>query len=358
MANAAVLSFILITSLLCITTTHKCNGKTTPDFPAILVFGDSSVDTGNNNYINTPFKGDHLPYGMDYPGSVPTGRFSNGKLVPDILASLLGLKEIVPPFLQPNLSDKEILTGVSFASAGSGYDELTTSLSFVIPMSKQVRYFEGYIQRLKGIVGEKETSRILSNALVVISAGTNDFIFNYYDVPTRRIQFSISEYQDFLQNKLQKMVKELYYLGCRKMVISGLPPIGCLPIQRTAKYPILRVCSYKENADSKSYNSKLENLLPQMEAQLQGSKILYVETYNPLMDMINNPQKYGYLETKRGCCGVGLLEAGPFCTLLTPVCANPSQYLFWDSIHLGESTYKFLAEELVKQYIPKLSYSD
>ncbi|KAK6163806.1 hypothetical protein DH2020_000670 [Rehmannia glutinosa] len=271
----------------------KSNAKTIPKFPAILVFGDSSVDTGNNNYIITPFKGDHPPYGLDFPGRVPTGRFSNGKLIPDILASLIGLKETIPPFLAPNLSDEEILTGVCFASAGSGYDDLTTSFSHVIPMSKQPGYFKDYIRRLKGIVGEEEVSRILGSALVIVSAGTNDFIFNFYDIPTRRIQFSNDQYQHFLQNKLQNFIKELHYLGCRKMVVSGLPPIGCLPIQMTAKSPILRSCSHKENADSQSYNHKLQKLLPQIEAELPESKILYVDAYNPLMDMINNPQKYG-----------------------------------------------------------------
>jgi len=39
-------------------------------FPAILVFGDSSVDTGNNNYytpITSLNRADHPPYGIDFP---------------------------------------------------------------------------------------------------------------------------------------------------------------------------------------------------------------------------------------------------------------------------------------------------
>ncbi|KAL8055886.1 hypothetical protein ABFX02_04G084200 [Erythranthe guttata] len=354
MPRSSTLLFILI-----VTTAVECNVEkpTLPKFPAILVFGDSTVDTGNNNYILTPFKGDHPPYGLDFPGSFSTGRFSNGKLVPDILASMMGLKETIPPFLDPNLSDREILTGVSFASAGSGFDELTTSLSRVIPMSMQPHLFEQYVKRVEGVVGRDEAAGILSGALVIVSAGTNDFIFNYYDVPTRRIQFvTVGMYQDFLLNKLQSMVKELYNLGCRKMVVSGLPPIGCLPIQITTKSPILRSCSRKENADAQSYNHKLEKqLLPQLEAELPRSKIVYVDSYNPLMDMINDPHKYGFVETRRGCCGTGFLEAGPLCTQLTPVCANPSQYLFWDSIHPGESTYRILSEKLSASLLTKLS---
>lgn len=191
-------------------TTTTCNGKTIPHkFPAILIFGDSTVDTGNNNYILTGFKGNHPPYGNDFTGHIPTGRFSNGKLVPDFLASMLGLKETVPPFLEPNIPDKELLTGVSFASGGSGFDELTTAVSGVISMSRQTEYLREYIERLIVIVGEKEAQRIVAGALVIVSAGINDFIFNFYDVPTRRLQFSISDYQDFLQNKIRAFIKVL-----------------------------------------------------------------------------------------------------------------------------------------------------
>lgn len=184
-----------------------------PKFPAVLIFGDSTVDTGNNNYINTLFKGNHYPYGKDFPGHVPTGRFSNGKLVPDFVASMLRIKDTIPPFLHPKLSEDDILTGVSFASGGSGFDELTTLASGVIPVLKQTHYLKEYLVRLERIVGEKKAKKIVKEALVIVSAGTNDFCFNYYDIPTRKIQLNISEYQDFLQKRLKTFVKvNLFFL--------------------------------------------------------------------------------------------------------------------------------------------------
>lgn len=195
--------FLIIMTLIMFTI-RTCNSA----FPsAILVFGDSTVDTGNNNYIKTLFKGNFYPYGEDFPGKIPTGRFSNGKLVPDFVASLLGIKETVPPFLDPTLSNDELLTGVSFASAGSGFDELTTAASKVILVSKQIELFKAYIVRLKSIVGEEKAKRIISESLVIVSAGTNDLVFNFYDLPARKFQFTISEYQDFLLAKLQSFVK-------------------------------------------------------------------------------------------------------------------------------------------------------
>ena len=55
---------------------------------AFYVFGDSTVDAGNNNYIITAFKSNFPPYGRDFPNHVPTGRFTNGKLATDYIGNL------------------------------------------------------------------------------------------------------------------------------------------------------------------------------------------------------------------------------------------------------------------------------
>jgi len=60
--------------------------------PAILVFGDSIVDPGNNNYINTIGKANFPPYGRDLDGGVPTGRYCNGKVPSDLLGNYYVLK--------------------------------------------------------------------------------------------------------------------------------------------------------------------------------------------------------------------------------------------------------------------------
>ncbi|XP_033147706.1 GDSL esterase/lipase At2g31540-like [Brassica rapa] len=185
---------IALTLFLATTLFASCNAAanatTKPLFPAILIFGDSTVDTGNNNYpLNTIFKATHFPYGIDLPDHKANGRFSNGKLIPDILAGKFNIKQFVPPFLQPNLSDQEIVTGVCFASAGSGYDDLTSLSTQAIPVSEQPKMFRNYIARLKSIVGDKKAMEIINNALVVISAGTNDMVLNFYTIPTRRLEF-------------------------------------------------------------------------------------------------------------------------------------------------------------------------
>ena len=59
----------------------------TGQVPAVFVFGDSIVDTGNNNHINTLIKCNFPPYGKDFQGGKPTGRFSNGSVPSDFIGS-------------------------------------------------------------------------------------------------------------------------------------------------------------------------------------------------------------------------------------------------------------------------------
>jgi hypothetical protein len=64
-------------------------GEAQPLVPAMVIFGDSMVDVGNNDYLNTLGKVDMPPYGRDFKDHVATGRFCNGKLAIDIIGWIL-----------------------------------------------------------------------------------------------------------------------------------------------------------------------------------------------------------------------------------------------------------------------------
>lgn len=61
------------------------------NIPAVLAFGDSILDTGNNNHLLSIMKANFAPYGKDFVGKVPTGRFSNGKVPVDMIGESLSL---------------------------------------------------------------------------------------------------------------------------------------------------------------------------------------------------------------------------------------------------------------------------
>lgn len=65
-------------------TSYAQDNTSTTLVPAIMTFGDSSVDVGNNNYLPTIFKANFPPYGRDFINHEATGRFCNGKLATDL----------------------------------------------------------------------------------------------------------------------------------------------------------------------------------------------------------------------------------------------------------------------------------
>ncbi|KAJ4848719.1 GDSL esterase/lipase exl3, partial [Turnera subulata] len=319
--------------------------------PAILVFGDSIVDTGNNNNLKTLIKCNFPPYGIDFNGRIPTGRFSDGKVPADIIAAELGIKDTVPAYLDPILSPQDLITGVSFASGGAGYDPLTAKLVSVISLSDQIEHFKEFKERLKMIVGEDRTNFTLANSLFLVVAGSDDIANTYFTLRARKSQYDVPSYTEFMANSASKFVQDLYELGARRILVFSAPPIGCVPAQRTIAGGSQRDCAQNYNEAAKLFNSKLSNKLDSLNGSLPNSRIVYVDVYNPLLDLIQNSENYGFTVGNKGCCGTGAVEVAILCNQWTPVtCANISDHVFWDSYHPTERTYTALVKELIPKY--------
>lgn len=77
------LRFVIQFQLILLALAQKQTLRTNSGNLAIFAFGDSFVDPGNNNYIRTISKANFPPYGIDFENQIPTGRFTNGRLVTD-----------------------------------------------------------------------------------------------------------------------------------------------------------------------------------------------------------------------------------------------------------------------------------
>ncbi|XP_068312976.1 GDSL esterase/lipase EXL3-like [Pyrus communis] len=319
--------------------------------PAVIVFGDSIMDTGNNNDLESLVRCNFPPYGLDFQQHKPTGRFGNGKVPSDLIASELGIREYLPAYLDPNLRPQDLPTGVVFASGGTGFDPMTPQIVSAISMDDQLKMFKEYIGKLKGVVGEERTKFILSKALVLVVAGSDDIANTYFGIRIRQAQYSVPAYTDLMVNSASSFVKELYKLGVRRIGVFSAPPIGCVPSQRTLGGGILRGCAEEHNDAAKLFNIKLSSSLNSLSSALSGSKIIYVDVYNPLLDIILNPAKYGFKVVEQGCCGTGIIEVAVLCNKYDSTCENRSDYIFWDSYHPTERTYNVLIPSIIKKYI-------
>ncbi|KAL5698058.1 hypothetical protein ACHQM5_029143 [Ranunculus cassubicifolius] len=322
--------------------------------PALLAFGDSIIDPGNNNNLRTLVKCNFSPYGRDYDGGKPTGRFSNGKIPTDLIAKVLGIKENVPAYLDPNLKTDDLLTGVSFASGGAGYDPLTSKLVGVIGLSGQLKLFKEYIETLKAYIGEDTANSIISDSLYIVIAGSDDIANTYYGTPVRKYKYDVHAYTDLMVQHACNFVQELYNLGARRIGVFGITPLGCVPSQRTFHGGILRECGEKVNKAAIMFNSKLSSTLDEFNNKLVGGKAVYVDAFNPFLDIITNYHSYGFEVATRGCCGTGTFEVSFLCNKLNPVtCEDASDYVFWDSYHPTQKAY----EQLLYPVMEKLSQS-
>ncbi|XP_072984714.1 GDSL esterase/lipase At3g14820-like [Typha latifolia] len=325
-----------------------------PVVPAIVVFGDSTVDPGNNNGLHTVAKSNFPPYGQNFMGQKPTGRFSNGEIPSDLIASKLGVKELLPPYLGYDLQPHDILTGVSFASGATGYDPLTPALVNVISMSEQLDLFGEYKERVKAVAGEGGAARIISESLFIVCSGTDDIANTYFGTPFRKTSYDVTSYVNFLISRATSFLKQLHQMGARKIGYIGLPPIGCLPSQRTIAGGILRQCDPLRNQAAQLFNSIIEKEIGRLhkELGLNGSKLVYIDIYSILLDLIDRPSIYGFETSDKGCCGTGETEASVFCNSETSTtCSDVTKYVFWDSYHPTEKAYKIIVDVIYEKYV-------
>ncbi|XP_075668519.1 GDSL esterase/lipase At4g26790-like [Castanea sativa] len=342
MANEAIHCFLLTHFLLQIAHTYA-------RVPAIIVFGDSTVDSGNNNQISTILKSNFQPYGRDFFGGQPTGRFSNGRLPTDFISEAFGIKPIIPAYLDPSYDIREFATGVCFASAGTGYDNATSDVLSVMPLWKELEYYKEYQQDLRGYLGNEIANEVLGEALYLLSIGTNDFLENYYILPKRSLEFSIKGYQNFLVGICGNFITELYNLGARKLSVTGLPPMGCLPLERTTNILLGSDCIEEYNDVAKDFNEKLKGMIANLNKQLAGIRLVLSNPYDILLEMIQNPELFGFEEAAKACCGTGMFEMSYLCDKINPfTCSDANKYVFWDSFHPTEKTNGIIAYHVVK----------
>ncbi|KAM5565185.1 GDSL esterase/lipase EXL3-like [Rosa sericea] len=319
--------------------------------PAVIVFGDSIMDTGNNNNLKSVIKCNFPPYGENFPGKVPTGRFGNGKVPSDFIAQELGIKEFVPAYADTSLKPEDLSTGVCFASGGTGFDPQTPELVAVISLSEQLNMFKEYIGKLKANFGEQRTNFILANSLFLVVAGSDDIANTYFTIGIRKAEYDVPAYTDLMVNSATSFLQDLYALGARRFGVFSAPPIGCVPSQRTLGGGIQRQCAEEYNDAAKLFNSKLSSNMQSLNTKLPDSRMVYIDVYTPLLDVILHPAKYGFKVAEKGCCGTGALEVAILCNKLSPTCENPADHVFWDSYHPTEQAYRVLIPPVLQKYL-------
>ncbi|KAL8485424.1 hypothetical protein ACS0TY_027645 [Phlomoides rotata] len=340
--NLSFLCFIIISALftpsICINTIPQ---KHVSKVKGMFVFGSSLVDNGNNNFLTTSLaKADFSPYGVDFPLG-PSGRFTNGRNVVDILGQKLKIPNFIPPFNHGN----NIVYGVNFASGGSGILDNTGSISGnVTNLNQQIRNFESVtLPELRMQLGDNSTG-ILSQYLFVVGTGGNDYTFNYFLGLVNR-NVSLEEFTTNLTATLSHQLKMLYDLGARKFVLLAINPNGCSPMA-TARLPTQGGCVESLNRAAHLYNANLRDLVLKLRLELPSSALVFIDTYTIMSRIIGAPSYQGFRDATNPCCEVTQISeggSGILCKRGGSVCTNRDEYVFFDGLHPTEAVNVVIA---------------
>ncbi|KVI02956.1 Lipase, GDSL [Cynara cardunculus var. scolymus] len=307
-------------------------------YGALFIFGDSILDVGTNNHFNdSTARADHQYYGVDYPDSVATGRFSNGYNSADLLARYIAdYTYSPPPFL--SLVDRsgatflqEILEGANFASAGSGILIDTGHEKYA---REQIQQFSTIRGNISESLGKSAANIFLAMSTYIISVGSNDFFEHQHALslnqtePEQLIANLTATYSIHLQS--------LYDLGARKFALIGIPPLGCCPIERFINLTLLQGdggCVMAMNDLAQAFHASTESLLQNFSSTNQGVVYSLGNTYNTILNFIDNPRANGFRVVETACCGNGTFNAEKKCERGSKLCVNRDEYLFWDEFH-------------------------
>ncbi|KAL8485425.1 hypothetical protein ACS0TY_027646 [Phlomoides rotata] len=197
----------------------------------MFVFGSSLVDNGNNNFLLNPLtKADFSPYGADFRLG-PSGRFTNGRNIVDILGQHLKIPNFIPPFTHPST--------------------LGTNICMVLTL----------LQVVLGVISlNQQITRILSDEyLFLVGTGGNDYSLNYFLGLANRTA-CLEDFTTMLIANLTQQLKMLYDLGARKFVLNAINPNGCSPMA-TTRLPKREGFEENLNRAAHLYNANLRDLV-------------------------------------------------------------------------------------------------
>ncbi|KAL8252564.1 hypothetical protein R6Q59_036257 [Mikania micrantha] len=310
---------------------------------ALFIFGDSLLDSGNNNYINTTpkFQGNFWPYGISY-FDPPTGRFSDGRIIPDFIAEYAGLP-LIPTYLDPQ--NTEFVYGANFASGGAGVFA-ETDAGFVVDLRTQLKYLDDLEKQFRQNLGDSKTDQLLSDAVYLFSCGGNDYFSQVSNNGSIVYPYTHQQYVGMVIGNLTHVFKKIHEKGGRKIGINTLPPLGCWPSIRAGRPD--NTCNYEIDVITSLHNRKLSEKLQQLEKQLDGFMYSLFDLNTEARKRMKNPSKYGLKIGDSACCGSGpfggIDSCGGKMGTEFDLCDNISDYFFFDSNHCTEVVYRQFAE--------------
>jgi phospholipase/lecithinase/hemolysin len=262
---------------------------------------------------------------MTFPPSPPYAqRLSNGPTAVEVLAADLGLP------LAPSLAGGR---DYAFGGADTGtgnyfsiYTGVPPAINFLFsgPPNFPATGTLAQIQAFEAAGGT-----IAPDGLTVLWAGPND-IFTALQLG--------QDLNAAVGNAVSNLAFEtqlLYAAGARTILVPNLANLGLIPFGLGSGH------SAELTALSVGFNMALAQALGALEPLLPGLDIIGFDTFSFVDTAIANPAAFGFTNVTDPCFnGVS-------------VCANPDQYVFFDSVHPTARAHELLGDAFFVTAVPE-----
>ncbi|KAF5729421.1 GDSL esterase/lipase [Tripterygium wilfordii] len=298
------------------------------DVKKLFVFGDSLVDVGN--YDSDPRTPWLEPYGMTFPGK-PAGRFSDGRVLSDNIASFLGIEAPIAFKKIESAEKSELQNGMSFACGGSGVFDTPNINPDAPKMSKQIDNLQKLLEQEK-----LYTKDDLQSSVALVNTGVNDYMDSQFSKKTQ----SWSELSASLIDQLVIDIKRIQDLGVPKVAVATVMPVGCAPSFNTKLDH--KSCNEVVNKDVDLHNKNLK------EAVQKLNKVEIIDVHGAMMSVLKRTEESLKFNPLKQCCG-GIIPGGDTCGTvgknkekMYQVCENPKLSVFWDFVHPSQNGWELI----------------
>ncbi|KAJ4834861.1 hypothetical protein Tsubulata_012967 [Turnera subulata] len=316
-----------------------------PYLPALFVMGDSSVDCGENTPFYTFF---HRNLSL-----IPCFNGSDSTLLPHLLAKKMGLPAPAS-FNNQNGSVSGVMRGINFGSAQATI--MNPGSRSHQSLNQQLRQVSETLQLLQ-LQLEDNAQRFIGSSIFFLSFGKDDyidlFLSNYSGI---MVKYTGPEFANILANQMIRAIKSLYDANARKIIYMGILPLGCTPRtvwewHNSSAYAGGSGCVEEINDLVLQYNivleekiAELNNKIAELNNKLPDAHIIFCDVYQPMMEVIHNPARYGFHDSKNACCGNGWRGGMIGCLTAEMTCNRPRNHVWWDLYNPTQALNSLLAD--------------
>jgi phospholipase/lecithinase/hemolysin len=259
---------------------------------SIYSFGDSLTDTGN---ITVASFGT-LPLSPPYA----SGRFSNGLLWIDRVTAAYGTQAI------PSLAG-----GNNYAFGGA-----TTGGS--VP--------HGVTFQTLDYLARQGSSGADSDALYIVYGGGND-VRNELNSTLAPETLAAAATEN-----IRQAVTNLVQAGAKYIMVPNLSDLALTPESIAGGAEVMQ----RATNLSAAFNTALTGVLAGLEAAF-SIDLITLDVRSLFNSVVTNPAQYGLTNINTPCFTGAIDKPGT-------VCANPDEYLFWDSVHPSTAAHQILGD--------------